>query len=237
MGFEIKFFYKEFDKENNVSNEIKNFTKEVGTESEDTDLKDVVKVIINQYARRDILVVDLEAYEFIKKKISVKNTKGGIVIKNKKFLLDSDANIVVQEVAEESNLLVVKPNNLVNLAQPVNGAVNLVQPSRPSRPIKWVTLDPDLRNLDIVKSLKVAFIPDRRYPVFSETAHPKKFGVMVYQIMDDNKREVAIEDTYFLNADQILQQGFFSSVDKDEGAPKLKFDDSYKDVIPDIRRR
>jgi hypothetical protein len=56
-------------------------------------------------------------------------------------------------------------------------------------------------------------------------------------MMDDNRREVTVEDTYFLNADQILQQGFASSVDKEVGAPKLKFDDAYKDVIPDIRGR
>lgn len=238
MGYEILYSFHPKDEEGNYKkDEIKELKKKLGEPFEDILLERLASTIMSQLARRDIWIFDVKIYELVKREISFRETKGGIVIKNKKFLLDGEMNIVVQEMDEVS----AKPQNgLVNIANPhTNGGplVNIAGPQRPQRPIKWVALDPDLPNLDKVKSSGLAFTPDKRYPVFSESAHPKKFGVLIYLMMDDNKREVTLEDTYFLNADQILQQGFVSSVDKEVGMPKLKFDESYKDVIPDIRGR
>jgi hypothetical protein len=236
MGYEIIYSFHPKDEEGSYKkDEVKELKKKLGEPFEDVLLDKLASTIMSQLARRDIWIFDVKIYELVKREISFRETKGGIVIKNKKFLLDGEMNIVVQEMDE----VPAKPQNgLVNIAaQPNGGMINLAGPQRPQRPIKWVALDPDLPNLDKVKSSGLAFTPDKRYPVFSESTHPKKFGVMIYVMMDDNKREVTLEDTYFLNADQILQQGFVSSVDQEVGVPKLKFDDSYKDIIPDIRGR
>ena len=52
---------------------------------------------MSQLARRDIWVVDVDILEFKRQKINFRETKGGIVIKNKKFSLDNDTNIIMQE--------------------------------------------------------------------------------------------------------------------------------------------
>lgn len=237
MGYEIIYSFHPKDEEGSYKkDEVKELKKKLGEPFEDVSLEKLASTIMSQLARRDIWIFDVKIYELVKREISFRETKGGIVIKNKKFLLDGEMNIVVQEMDE---VVTKHQNGLVNItAQPVNGGmINLAGPQRPQRPIKWVALDPDLPNLDKVKGSGLAFTPDKRYPVFSESVHPKKFGVMVYVMMDDNKREVTVEDTYFLNADQILQQGFISSVDKEVGSPRLQFEDAYKDVIPDIRGR
>lgn len=234
MGYEICYAFHPKDEEGSYKkDEVKELKKKLGEPFEEISLERLASTIMSQLARRDIWIFDVKIHELVKREVSFRETKGGIVIKNKKFLLDDEANIVVQEINDTpmpSNALVPKHNGTAPL-------VNIATPLNTSRVLKWVTLDPDLRNLDIVKSANLAFMPDKRYPVFAEMQHPKKFGVMVYQMMDENKREVSVEDTYFLNADQVLQKGFVSSIDKDIGSPKLKFEDTYKDVIPDIRGR
>jgi hypothetical protein len=237
MGYEIIYSFHPRDEEGNYKkDEIKELKKKLGDPFEDVTKEKLASMVMSQLARRDIWIFDVKIYELVKREISFRETKGGIVIGNKKFMLDDEANITVQEITEipavaaPTHALVPQHNGNMPL-------VNLVNPARPNRAIKWVVLDPDLPNLDKVKTSGLAFTPDKRYPVFSEIAHPKKIGVQIYQMMDDNKREVTLEDTYFLNADQILQQGFVSSIDKEVGAPKLKFEDTYKDTIPDIRGR
>jgi len=87
-----------------------------------------------------------------------------------------------------------------------------------------------------VKGSGLAFLPNKRYPVFNEMSDPKQFGRMIYTMLDENKREVTTFDDYFLNADQKLVQGFNSTVDRDS-EPKLSFGDYEKDPMPDIRSR
>lgn len=235
MGYEIVYkFYPKDGEGNYKKDEIKELKKKLGEPFEDISREKLASTIMSQLARRDIWILpDVKIYELVKREVSFRETKGGIVIGNKKFMLDDEANIVVQE-AEEAPAKPVQA-----LVPQHNGGqlVNLAGPTRAPKPIKWVALDPDIPNLDKVKASNLAFTPDKRYPVFSQTQHPRKMGVQIYQMMDDNKREISIEDTYFLNADQVMEQGFASSVDREGAAPKLKFDDAYKDVIPDIRGR
>lgn len=233
MGYEVVFHIHEKDSSGNYNKEeIKELKKKVGTPYEEIPLEKLASVIMSQLARRDIWVLpDVEIYEYKKSKINFRETKGGIIIKNKKFELDTDANIVIHEFTEGQPQIngamlpvVMPPNNKINIAGPTG------------RPIKWVTLDPDDRNLAKVKGSGLAFIPNKRYPVFNEVSHPKQFGVMIYTMLDENKREVTVTDEYFLNADQKLIQGFNSTVDRDF-EQKLSFGDYGKDPMPDIRRR
>lgn len=229
MGYEVIYKYHEKDASGSYNKEeIKEMKKRIGDAFDDIPLEKLASVIMSQLARRDIWILpDVEIYEYKKTKISFRETKGGIVIKNKKFELDTDAKIVVHEFTEgqpvsNGAMLPAVPNNRINIAGPTG------------RPIKWVTLDPDERNLAKVKGSGLSFIPNKRYPVFNEVADPKQFGRMIYTILDENKREVTTFDDYFLNADQKMLQGFSSTVDR-SSEPQLAYGDYEKDPMPDIR--
>src|SRR4051812_37931488 len=98
MGFEVifKFYDKKADGTYDTGN-LQSFTKHVGAKVDDVPLEKLASVIMRQLARRDIWVLDkdLEVYEFTKRRISFKETKGGVIIKNKKFLLDDGAIQIV----------------------------------------------------------------------------------------------------------------------------------------------
>ena len=227
MGFEITFYYH--PKNNGVYDmeDLQEMKKRVGEPFEDIPLTDVFRNIMKQLSRRDILVKDVKIYELVKKEISFRETKGGIVIKNKKFLLDNEDNLTVQEITEAT---ATNGSNLPMILPPPNNKVNIVAPV--GRPIKFVALDPDERNLAKVRGSGLAFLPNKRYPVFLETPDPKQFGRHIYTMLDENKREITVFDDYFLNADQKMVQGFASTVDR--GETKL-YGDYEKDSMPDIR--
>ena len=88
MGYEIICYYKKRKKsdEESPSDEALSFKKRIGDPYEETPIEKLAAAIMMQLARRDIWVDDVEIYEISKKKISFKETKSGIVIKNKKFI-------------------------------------------------------------------------------------------------------------------------------------------------------
>ncbi len=226
MGYEVVYYYHPRNDDGKWSEEKAELKVEIGGPFEDVAKEKLVSAIMSQMARRDILIFDAEVWELRKTKISFKETKGGIVLGNRKYTFDG-INISFQEVKE------------VSLAPPpALPAVQQNLPALPSvsngKPIKWVTLDPDEPNLMKIKASGLAFLPDKRYPVLMEKAHPKKLGVMIYTVVDENKREVPVTDEYFLNADQVLQKGFRNNVDK--GA-QLSYGDREDMPMPDVRRR
>jgi hypothetical protein len=236
MGYETVFHFHEKDESGSYKkDEIKEMKKKIGTPYEDVSLEKLASVIMSQLARRDIWILpDVEIYEYKKVKINFRETKGGIIIKHKKFELDTEANIVVHEFTEGEPVhsngngamvpVLVAPNNKTNIAAPIG------------RPIKWVTLDTNDRNLAKIKGSGLAFLPNKRYPVFNEIAHPKQFGVMIYTMWDENKREVTVFDEYFVNADQKLLQGFSTTADRGNEV-NLSHGDYEKSSMPDIRGR
>jgi len=183
-----------------------------------------------QLARRDLWVISVKIYEYKKQELTFRETKGGIVIKNKKFSLDQGINLVMEDIQEAPS---PKFNHAMN-------SVSEQLTTQKKRPVKWVTLDPDIPNLHKVKQSGLAFKPDVKYPVFEIKPHPSKVGVNIYTMWDDNKREVAVMDEYFVPAQANLQ---FGALFKDEGggnvtpnsSPKLSFEGSVNTPMPDIR--
>ena len=90
MGYEVKYHYHDKTESGYDTDDDKTFTKRVGKSFEDTSLDAVASAIIRQLARRDVWVVNVEIVEFVKKEISFRESKGGIVIKNRKFNFDSN---------------------------------------------------------------------------------------------------------------------------------------------------
>ena len=88
MGYEVKYHYHDKTESGYDTDDVKIFTKRVGKSFEDASLGAVASAIIRQLARRDIWVVNVEIVEFVKKEISFRESKGGIVIKNRKFNFD-----------------------------------------------------------------------------------------------------------------------------------------------------
>ena len=107
MGYEIKYIYHPRNPNRGYDTEIRNEkVVKVGKPFDDTPLDKCAAAILAQLARRDIWVVDVEVSELVKKKISFKESKDGqgIVLKNKRFSLNTTAQMVEEagEVVETS---------------------------------------------------------------------------------------------------------------------------------------
>lgn len=103
MGFEVTFHYHPRKEEGGYDTEIKETTaKKVGQAFEEVPLEQLASIIMSQLARRDIFIFDVTVEEYIKQKISFKESKDGrgIVLKNKKFTVDNAAKLIVADVVE-----------------------------------------------------------------------------------------------------------------------------------------
>lgn len=101
MGYEIRYTYHPRKEDGPGYNEeiTEEKNSKVGKPFDDTSLEKCAAAIMAQLARRDVLVVDVEVYELVKKEISFKESKdgNGIVLKNKKFSLSKTAQLVEEE--------------------------------------------------------------------------------------------------------------------------------------------
>lgn len=105
MGFEIKYKFHPRKQEGGYdTDKLEEKTAKVGKPFDDTPLEKCAAAIMGQLARRDIWVVDVEVYEVVKKKISFKesNDGKGILLKNKRFSLNSTAQMVAEDVVDET---------------------------------------------------------------------------------------------------------------------------------------
>ena len=87
MGFECCYYYHEKVDGDYNKEETKTFKKKVGDPFDDVPLEKLAASIMAQMARRDIWIVNVEIFELSKKPVNFKESKGGIVIKTKSFLL------------------------------------------------------------------------------------------------------------------------------------------------------
>ena len=91
MGYEIQFKYFKKKSEGfgyDTEGEPEVMKVAVGKQWDDVDLDEVAKSVFGQMAKRNILIVDAEIYEYTKKKVSFKMKDDGISIKNRKFSYD-----------------------------------------------------------------------------------------------------------------------------------------------------
>lgn len=244
MGYDIVFRYHEKLEEGGYDKSvIKELRRKEGEPFEDISLEKLANTIFMQLARRDIFIVDVEIYEYTKTKINFRETKGGIVVKNKKFILDNEVKLVSEEIETKPAIsqLPVPTNGSVansNLSQPHN---NLPMSQR--RPIKHVALDGDLPTMIKVKQYNLQLTPGKIYPIFQEIPDPRdkrvdKFGnptldrKMIYVTIDDQKREITVSSDYFLPPDAKLIGGNFSR-DKE---PKLMYEGETGEKMPELRR-
>jgi hypothetical protein len=203
MGFEVVYYYKELIDENNpgvYSEDVKTKTSKIGRATEDVSFEVLSSKILSQLARRNILIINFEIFEFQKKKINYKETNDGIIIKNKKYKFDGKINSFVdlkdcytieqdEEIYENDEQIDVFPCKIKNI-QP---NVNLHQ----SRPIRYEYFDPELMSLHKAKQKNLKFTQGKKYPILGEE---NLGGNLLYKTKDDSDQEVRVSAEYFTAA-------------------------------------
>lgn len=257
MGFEVVYYYHE-RQENGKYNtdERKESKKKIGTPYEDLPLEQLAAVVMAQLARRDIWVVDVDIYEYTKKKVSFKeSTDGsGIVIKNKKFSLDKAANMIAQDIqTEDADQPQVCSTPQVNLAPPANLARPVTQaPALPpnnmanrasnmGRVKTWMVFDPEIPLVVEAKNKGLKFTVNKKYPIYQIGEHPMglRYG-NVLTTVDDLNKQVTVSDKYFVPAAVSLVgdrevPGGFNQAKGRSSEPKLSYDGETDDEIPVLR--
>lgn len=252
--FEVIYkYYARLENGDYDTQEVKELKRKVGDNFDDISLDEVAAKIMQQFARRDIWVKDVEIYEFKKQKITFRETKGGIIIKNRKFNLDSNSKVISEDLPEETPVL--PPRHTSHVLVPQQASANLAVTGKP---IRWVSLDDaglttdkDGNRVPImhgVRRLGLKILPGKKYAVYEEKYDPKdkrmdKYGQpslerkMLYLIEDEAKAQVYAPADYFLPADvQLIADKELKFTEKAKGDIKLKFDGEITDSVPDIRR-
>lgn len=255
MGFEVTFLYHDKVDGKYNTNDTKELKKKIGRPVDDTPLEKVASVIMQQLARRDIWVVDVEVYEFSRRKIAFKESTngGGIILKGRKFgiggchvgeIEEEACEPSTQPTSDELALMpTTQPQPIINqsaITQPPAPNVNLAPIKR--SPEMIVKFDPELVLLAEAAKRNLRFTQDKNYPVIkSEQVGTFPAIYTAYRIKDDLGREVLVHSKYFTTARQVKLvgddevEGGFSS-DRQKDAPTLAFENQYIDDVPHIRQ-
>lgn len=265
MGYEVIYHYREaLDEPGEYDEEVQTKKVKVGQAYDDTTLDILAGKIMAQLARRNILIVDVEIYEYTRKKLSYKEADDGILIKNKKFKFD-DGPVVAGVPAEADDpasqlaeLLAANPNLLQTLQQatgnqtvvqngaalPANVATHAAAvptANGPRRAIRHEVFSPELMLEHKAKEQNLKLTKGKKYPIFQE----EQIGMepltrTLYTVQDDTGKEIRIGAEYFVPP----TTGKLAYEDQMIGGGLSNADDvdlwggtgAYMDQIPDIRR-
>lgn len=247
MGYECHYSYHErIDGEYN-KDEVKILKKKVGDPFEDVTLEKLAASVMAQLARRDIWIVDVSIYELSKKSIAFKEAKGGIILKNKKFLFDDVENltsVVVEEPPQFQNPIPLQQNvNHFNIAgqASVNQHPHNMTPAQATnvarRPIGQLVFAPEPQQIPEIKQKNLRFTVDNKYAIYERKSSP--LGDLLV-VVDDTGRQQTISDKYFVPVPQLFadnELGFSENQQQRDGG-KLYWGTANTDPnMPDIRRR
>lgn len=258
MGYEIIFHYKKETEEKGVyEEEVQSRKIKVGTPTEDTPLSAAAAKIFAQLARRNILVTDVEIYEYTKKKLSYKETEDGFKIKNRKFRFDDGPVLegMTESVQEEEDnpqaklaaLLAANPSLLAGLAAspelpptPVGNtpkAANNVAVARLPElgvPLREEVFDPPPWLLKEAKKRGLAFTVGKKYPIYKESPAANFQAGMNYTTVNDRGQKEIITSIHF-NVKPKLSEGFVQEAPAGE-EPNLVWDGVIGDGdVPNLR--
>ena len=238
MGYEVCYHYYEKIDGDYKKDELKSFKRKIGDPFDDTPLEKVSAAIVAQFARRDVWIVDVEVYELSKKKISFKETKGGIVLKNKKFLFDSVQDSCVTEIEMPSGDIVVSSE--IADADSTKNQVNLAkQASTNRRVIDNLVFSPEPQQLVEAKRKNLKLTIDKKYEVYQKKPSPNGLGDLCL-IIDDDGKEQFVTDMYFIPASINLfgdKELGFSANQQKESSNLLWGDASLDSNMPNLRKR
>lgn len=224
MGYEVTYKYHEMIDGEYNKNELKLKTVKIGSPYEDTQAELLAGKIIAQLARRNILVVDVEIYEFTKKKLTFKQTDDGILIKNRKYSFDDGA------------LLSTESEEYIEKQDPVE-QLKVVKQDPIKTIMRYEIFEPDFDELyQATKQKGYRFTIGQKYPIFSEKRSGNSQAGMLYTTKDDTGTEVVLSERHFHPPINLGQ--FDEPVVKNDKQNLLKgFDSNSRDDMPILRRR
>ena len=169
---------------------------------EDVPVEKLANAILLQLARRDIMVFDVDISEFVKRKVSFKETKGGILIKNKRFMLDGTVEVVAEvEEEEEEGEGESPPRKRTQMRD--------LPKDLPSR---YEVFDSD----DPAVAYKFSLTQGRKYGILSEQSAPQKVndnGMMTelmginYTVINDDGQRVHVPSMCFTIEQRLVGMG------------------------------
>jgi hypothetical protein len=246
VGFEVNYnYYEKIENSFDYNREEpKSFKKIYGKAVEEYPVDKLAQAIMQQMARRDIFIFDVDIFEFQKKKISFRQNKGDLVIKNKKFTSrgvfledieedcpDGTCHLPVAQTCEANINTLPPPQNAVNIAPPIqrNNNVNIApRPQQSDRIIKKLQFLPS-RMIQPIG----AFTIEKVYPVYRESLAKNGIGMMI-ETVDDKGRRVTVPDEHFVPTSQQLL-GEDSTGPSFVGDDRLNWGGLVKDSLPKIR--
>ena len=250
MGYEIIYHYHERDPEGGYNTEeTKELKKKVGKPYDDTELSKAAKAILAQLARRDIWVVDVEVEEYVKRSVAFKESKDGhgIVLKGKKYTIDSTEGIDVEEYEEspqpaaipqfqpqpqKSQIQAVPLPETVPVSQLVSDAPKsdpqMLATVNQNRVLFRVECTPIGGQIDVVRAKSLT--PGKTYGVHRQRQDERggSFGNL-YALTNDKGEVIEISEHSFNIAPQGLVGGPEFNKDvlsPNEKRPQLLFDDN-----------
>jgi hypothetical protein len=177
--FELIFHYHKKLENGKYDSDDCTMKKTLGKKDEEVPLEKVASFIISNLARRDIWITDVELFEFAKRQITFRESKDGIVLKNRKFSFGR-SGVVDEGLIAEEDKEVVQPQ------------IKATVPSKPSAPSKSKFIREEFFMADIdgpspFKNLT----PKKKYGVIRETETGR------YVVMNDNNMEMLVDSCYF----------------------------------------
>jgi hypothetical protein len=216
MGYEVVYHYREKLEEGDYSEEVKTKTTKVGSAYEEVPLEACAAKVMAQLARRNILITDVEIYEFTKKKISFKEADDGILIKNRKFRFDDGPVACVGEegIDKEETFtlesLESNPQVLAAITQALQKShpqvAQAFQPHQANsnhskhhkRPKRSEVFDPELLTLHKAQQAGLKFTQGKAYPIYEEeTIGTPPVTKTLYTTKDDSGKEIQVSAEYF----------------------------------------
>ena len=248
MGFEIKYFYKEAIEPGIYNEEVFSKVSKVGKFEDEISLEVLAGKVMAQLARRNILIVDIEIYEYAKKRISYKETDSGILIKNKKFSFDSGSLVEATSEEDEDLHKILEDEGLLSKVKNALGLdalpkVNLAQRpkntnSNGKKIIRREIYDPEIIAKHKVEQRGYKFTVGKSYPIFSEKSLIG--GMLNYMTMDDTGREIEVgSDCFVAQSSGLSFQESEPQYVGGEGQKEVNLWNSVglEDNVPDIRRK
>jgi len=241
MGYEVIYKYYDRKEEGGYdTEEIKELKKKVGNSYDDVPYEKLAALIMGQLARRDIMIFDAEIYEYAKKKISFKESNGGIIIKGRKYSYDSPDTLpeVVETEAQSAvhphenqpvpTALTLTSNNVNNFA-----GVPKARFAAKNAPIRYEYFEP---HKDLVADFKrrgLKLTIGQKYPIYEE--RPDSRGLlygMLYVTRDDEGNKQILSDKLFVFRAQLEGGSQF----QDTSNPALEYTGLVDDFnVPALR--
>lgn len=216
MGFEVKYFYHERTDDGFDKGETKEMVKRIGAAYEEVPTEKLAGAIMSQLVRRDIWVVDVEVYEYAKKQVAFKESKGGVVIKGKKYSFDGAAVVEDEEPAPHPQAAPQPGHPLAvrNTVQafpvgpdaPPQANINLADQMyfKNRRPLRNEVYNPDQMVAALARQRRLPFTIGKQYPIYEE----RMVGTEVsYITINDLGQKAVLNHRHFV-VPQKLTRGF-----------------------------